>query len=51
MLIKVTIGQVVARAHTIGIVQVAKRGRQRGQKAVTLLTQKRTTNKYILLYF
>lgn len=40
MLIKVTVGQVVARAHTIGTIQVAKRGGQRGQKAVTPLTQK-----------
>lgn len=40
MLIKVTIHQVVTRELTVGIVQVAKRGRQRGYKAVTPLTQK-----------
>lgn len=40
MLIKVTICPVVTREHMVGIIQVAKRGRQRGYKAVTPLTQK-----------
>lgn len=48
MLIKVTIRPVVTREHTVGIIQVAKRGRQRGYKAVTPLTQK---EQYINTHF
>lgn len=49
MLIKVTIGQVVARVHTIRIIQVGGWGAERLESSHTVDT-KRTTNKYTFLY-
>lgn len=49
MLIKVTVGQVVARAHTIGPIQVAKRVEAERLESNHTVDTKRTTNTHLCI--